>query len=235
MKSLRVHYLQHVSFEGLGYIQTWMQQHGHIVTGTHFFEASASLPSLDDFDALIVMGGPMGVYDDHEYSWLRKEKAFIEDSVQSGKKVLGICLGAQLLAVCLGAFVHTARNKEIGWFPVMPTDEIAEAPWFHQLFKDSPTVFHWHGDEFDIPYGSLRLLSSQANKNQAFQHKPGVIGLQFHLETSPESLDQMLSNGQHELIEAPFIQSLPQIMEGRGAISRNNELMAGLLRNWLGF
>ena len=234
MKSFRVHYLQHVNFEGPGYIRTWLEQQGHTFNGTHLFESGAVLPSPDDFDALVVMGGPMGVYDDHEYSWLRKEKALIEDSIHADKKVLGICLGAQLLAVCLGAFVHTAPNKEIGWFPVKPTDQTQDVPWFHALFQNNPVVFHWHGDQFDIPYGSIDLLSSEANRSQAFQHRPGVIGLQFHLETTQQSLDEMLRNGRHELTTAPFIQDAATILEGSTYIQHNNVMMATVLANWLG-
>jgi GMP synthase-like glutamine amidotransferase len=121
---MNVHYFQHVSFESPGYILNWLTEKGHTVTATKFYEQDFSLPDLSSIDALIVMGGPMGVYDEHLYPWLRKEKGFIEDAIHAGKKVLGICLGGQLIATCLGAYVNTAPQKEIGWFSVYATNEI---------------------------------------------------------------------------------------------------------------
>lgn len=149
---MRVHYLQHVPYEGLGYIETWLKENNHSISGTRFYEPGYALPSISDIDALVIMGGPMSVYDDYKYPWLREEKIFIEDSINAGKKVLGICLGAQLVALCLGANIHTAQHQEIGWFRVQPTEQIKSISWLHQLFKDEPTVFHWHGDQFEIPF-----------------------------------------------------------------------------------
>src|SRR5262245_15038627 len=119
---MQIHYFQHVPFEGLGYIETWLKENGHDISVTRFYESSYQLPPVSAIDALIVMGGPMGVYDEDKYAWLRDEKAFIEDCIRAGKRLLGICLGAQLLSVCLGAAVGAAPNKEIGWFPVKPTE-----------------------------------------------------------------------------------------------------------------
>ena len=232
-KTLRIHYIQHVHFEGLGYISAWLQQEGHTITATKLFQPAYSFPSLNDFDALIVMGGPMGVYDDHLYNWLQPEKIFIEDCVQVGKKVLGICLGAQLLAVCLGAKVHTAKNKEIGWFPVTAANECKNVSWFYNLFKEHPAVFHWHGDKFEIPYGALNLLSSVANNNQAFWYNPNVIGLQFHLESTGESLQLMIKEGAAELKQGDFIQDAESILSGANNVPANNKLMDGILKNWL--
>ena len=161
-------------------------------------------------------------------------KAFIEDCIDAGKKVLGICLGAQLLATCMGARVCTATNKEIGWFSVLPTKECNEVPWLHHLFREQPVVFHWHGDKFDIPYdGSLNLLSSQANSNQAFIKGENIIGLQFHLEVTESSVKEMLQHGVHELKPTAFIQSGEQINEESGYITSCNKLMAAILKQWL--
>jgi GMP synthase-like glutamine amidotransferase len=155
---MNVHYFQHVSFEGPGYITTWLTEQGHNITATLFFERQYRLPDLSEIDALIVMGGPMSVYDDHLYPWLQEEKAFIEDAIEAGKKVLGICLGAQLAALCLGTFVPTALQKEIGWYPVQPAPEAVKiAPGISALLAEQPVVFHWHGDKFDIPYGVMNL------------------------------------------------------------------------------
>lgn len=101
---MRAHYLQHVPFEGLGYIESWLRAKGYPVTGTRFFE-STRLPSLDEFDILIVMGGPMSANDESTFPWLGQEKEFIRNAIEAGKSILGICLGAQLIASAMGARV----------------------------------------------------------------------------------------------------------------------------------
>jgi GMP synthase-like glutamine amidotransferase len=192
------------------------------------------LPSVDAIDALIVMGGPMGVYDEHEYPWLVAEKAFIERCILSGKKVLGICLGAQLLSVCLGSEVHRASNKEIGWFPVAPTEASKGIPWLHELFMARPVVFHWHGDQFGIPETGLNLLLSAANSNQAFYYNERIIGLQFHLEVTEETLRQMVEHGVEELVDGTYIQTAEKIVSETGNIGASNQMMKAILECWLG-
>ena len=230
---MRVHYLQHVSFEGLGYIETWLKLHGHSIAGVHFFKENYVIPVIDDIAALVILGGPMGVYDDEKYPWLQTEKIFIKDCIQAGKKVLGICLGAQLMAVCLGAKVSAAENKEIGWYPVMPTDELKNIDWLHKIFKEKTTVFHWHGDKFEIPSGCYSLVTSHANDNQVFYADKNVIGLQFHLEVTEQSLQLMVENSKEELVNAPFIQSAQEIIDGRKYLQICNEMMAKILEKWM--
>jgi len=196
---MKVHYLQHVSFEGLGYIETWLNQHGHSITSTRFFEPQPQLPELASFDALIIMGGPMGVHDDAVYPWLTKEKEFIRACIADDKKLLGICLGAQLLAFCLGAAVQAAPRKEIGWYPVRPTEQCLQLPWFYDIFKEDPIVFHWHGDQFAIPGGCANLLTSEGNINQAFVRGNNLVGLQFHLEVGYDNVLAMTEHGSDEL------------------------------------
>lgn len=230
---MRIHYLQHVPFEGLGYIETWINEKGHKISSTRFFEEAHTLPNPENIDALIILGGPMGVYDDHEYPWLPDEKTFIKDVILAGKKVLGICLGAQLMATCLGANVYSAKNKEIGWFNVLPTDESKRVSWFHDLFKNGPEVFHWHGDTFEIPDGSVDLLTSEANNNQAFYHNKNVIGLQFHLEVTEKNAKLMLENGGNEIKGSQYIQTELQINDGLIHVENCNKIMAEILTNWL--
>lgn len=227
---MHIHIFQHVPFEGPGYIAQWAAANGHPISYTRFYEAGYVLPALDNIDALVIMGGPMSVYDEHIYPWLIKEKAFIEDTIQAGKKVLGICLGAQLIAVCLGAFVPTALNKEIGWFPVSPTVECCYVPWFNELFRENPVVFHWHGDKFDIPYGAYDLLSSAANSHQAFMFNEQVLGLQFHPEMTPQGLADLVTHCEHELQSAPFIQDKQTILQASSMTKSGNVLMEKILQ-----
>lgn len=231
---MNIHILQHVSFEGPGYIVDWAAANGHTLTYTLFFEPGAILPEVNTIDALIIMGGPMDVYAEHEFPWLRQEKIFIKDCMLAGKKILGICLGAQLAALCAGAKVNQAAHKEIGWFPVQKTGDTDQLPWFSQLFEGHPVVFHWHGDQFDIPGGGCELLQSAANTRQAFLYNGHVLGLQFHLEVTEASLELMLAHCGHEVIEAQYIQSEPEILEGRKYIPEVNQLMAGVLEQFLG-
>ena len=230
---MRIHYFQHVAFEGLGYIETWIRAKGYQLSATRWFEKDAAVPDMEQLDALIIMGGPMSVYDEYDYPWLREEKMLIQDCIQAGKKVLGICLGAQLIANCLGERVYKAKHRETGWFAVQPTLLCQQHSWLYNLFKDQPTVFHWHGEMFDIPYnGGVNLLNSQANINQAFIYGQHVLGLQFHLEVMQHTLSEMLDNMGHELIQSPFVQSDMNIRAGAVHIEQCNSIMAAILEHW---
>jgi len=230
---MTVHYLQHVPFEGLGYIATWLAENNHSVSATRFYEADYQLPAIDDVDALIIMGGPMGVYDEQQYAWLAEEKNFIKSALNAGKKVLGICLGAQLIAASLGATVKAAPQKEIGWFKVQPTEESKKLTWFYELFNDNPVVFHWHGDRFDIPQGATDLLTSAANSNQAYYYNGQALGLQFHLEVTEDTLSQMLEHAGDDLTDSPYVQTAKEIAAGKPLVHSCNELMAEILVHWL--
>ncbi|MEO8962417.1 MAG: type 1 glutamine amidotransferase, partial [Ginsengibacter sp.] len=175
MQHLRIHYLQHVPFEGLGSIAEWAISNGHILTATQFF-INSDLPEPADIDWVIIMGGTMGVCDEDKYEWLAAGKLFIRKAINAGKTVIGICLGAQLIAEVLGAKVYPNRYKEIGWYPI----ELNALSLENKLFNDFDhelTVFHWHGDTFDIPENAIWLASSEACKNQAFLYNEKVLGL----------------------------------------------------------
>ena len=204
----RAHWFQHVPFEGLGSIECWLMANGYEVTYTRLFEPHA-LPVLDAVDFLIVMGGPMSVNDEADYPWLVAEKAFIRNCIDAGKPVLGICLGAQLIASVLGARVFPNSLKEIGWFPIEAVPSDAESRF---KFPSSTTVFHWHGETFDLPQGAIRLAKSAGCDNQAFQYGEKVIGLQFHLETTPEAAEAIVTNCRHELIPAEYVQTEADIL-----------------------
>jgi GMP synthase-like glutamine amidotransferase len=210
---MNLHVLQHVRFEGLGSIERWLNKQKYRVTYTRFFE-SATLPRLDEVDLLIVLGGPMGVNDEDQLPWLRDEKRFLAEAIASGKSVLGICLGAQLIASALGARVRRARESEIGWFPIVGMPKIDGA----FCFPDQTEVFHWHGDTFDLPDQAMHLAKSVACENQAFQVGSRVIGLQFHLEVTPESIDAMVNSCGEGLHPQRFVQTREQLR----AVSSSN-------------
>src|ERR1035437_384463 len=226
-KKLKIHTLQHVPFEGFGCIDQWITTKGHIVDYTKLYD-KPQFPSLNKFDWLIVMGGPMGVYDEAIYPWLKEEKEFIRRAIESGKIVVGICLGSQLIAEVLGAKVYPNKQKEIGWFDIKKTEFARNHPLLKQI-EEQFSVFHWHGDTFDLPADSERLFSSAVCLNQAFLYKKKVLGLQFHFEVTSQALKEMIENGMSELVKDKTIQSATKIMKQTKYIESNKKKMFQIL------
>lgn len=192
---MRVHWFQHVPFEGLGLIEPWLKARGHGITVTRWWAGEAA-PVVDDYDWLIVMGGPMNVYQHRDYGWLVSEKAAIAAACAAGKRVLGICLGAQLIADVLGGKVMQNPEREIGWWPVRAA---AEAAGWRYAFPVEVTVLHWHGDTFTLPPGATRLAGSEACAQQAFAWGERVVGLQFHLEMGGAAVAEIAASCADEL------------------------------------
>jgi GMP synthase-like glutamine amidotransferase len=229
----QIHIVQHVDFEGAGHIETWATEHKMNLSYSLLY-LNHSLPKTDDFDVLIIMGGPMGIYDDEQYCWLTGEKEFIKNAIAANKKVLGICLGAQLVAHCLGAKVKRNSQKEIGWFPVW---SVAPNPLFHIINPNEPFMtFHWHGDTFDIPNECTHLFQSEACKNQGFIYNDKVIGLQFHAELTPHNMDDLIANGADELIDGgKYIQPQALLTGGiKTYQNQNKTLLYNLLNRLIG-
>ena len=199
---LRAHYLQHVPFESPGSVLAWLTAQQASVRATRLFDAEP-LPRADDFDLLVVMGGSMSVNDEALFPWIKAEKQLIREVVDSGRAVLGICLGAQLIASALGSRVFSNAVKEIGWFPVEAVPQNSDA---FRLPAMMP-VFHWHGETFDMPPGAVRLASSVGCANQAFQIGARVIGFQFHLEVTAADVRAMVAEGRDELTPDRFVQT----------------------------
>lgn len=202
---MRFHCLQHVIFETPGLLTLWIRQRGYSLQTTFLFEAGC-LPSVDDFDALVIMGGPMSVHDEAEFPWLREEKMLIAAAIKAGKKVLGICLGAQLIAEVAGGRVYPNPVKEIGFWPVTWTEGSGK-PGEKALF------FHWHGETFDLPPGAILLAFSEGCVNQAFRLGENVLGVQFHPEVTPEIIADMIKHEGDELVVGgPYIQEAGEII-----------------------
>ncbi|MBI4683731.1 MAG: type 1 glutamine amidotransferase [Nitrospirae bacterium] len=154
-------------------------------------------PDIEGFDSLIIMGGPMGVYEMEKYPFLKKEAKIIEKTINRGVRVLGICLGSQMIAHVLGARVYPGTEKEIGWYDVHVTLDGARDHVFRTLTEPASScfpAFQWHGDTFDLPQGAIRLASSKLYMNQAFRYGDNCYALQFHIEVTPDMIREWFSD-----------------------------------------
>jgi GMP synthase (glutamine-hydrolysing) len=224
---MRIHYLQHVPFEGLASIEQWVIRQGNIISATKFYNGD-TLPPVDDLDWVIVMGGPMNIYEDDKYPWLNSEKHFIEAAIEKNKVVIGICLGSQLIADVLGSKVYKGQEKEIGWYPITMTPEAKNSSVFAAI-PQSINVFHWHGDTFDLPSDAVRLAYSEACANQAFIYADKVLGLQFHLESTKESVHQIIENCASELVTGKYIQKPEEMLARDDDFKNINSFMSKIL------
>ena len=229
---MKIHYLQHVPFEDAANIGHWAKENGYSITNTKLYE-NQPLPEIDDIDILAIMGGPMNIYQYRDYPWLKDEKLFIEKAINKQVKVIGVCLGAQLIADVLGAKVFQNPYVEIGWHDVVLDKSSSSSNHFRD-FPKTFTAFHWHGDTFEIPMGAVNLASSEACANQVFGYDNNVIGLQFHIEYSKESIEKMLDNCSDEIVEGQYIHMPQQIRDGYNNIDHNTILLNKLLNSLCG-
>lgn len=223
----RVHVFQHVPFETPGCIIDWAKGNDYTLTTTRFFKGEP-LPEPSSVDWLVVMGGPMSVHDTGLYPWLREEKRFIDSAVLRGKKIIGICLGSQLIAEVLGGNVRNNGKKEIGWHMIFRT-EACDNSLISETIPYGMKVFHWHGETFDIPHGAVHIASSECCGNQAFIFDNNVLGLQFHMEVTQPLLQDMVDNCRDELVLSEYVQDEKTILSGMEYIGENNRIMYSLL------
>lgn len=200
--------LQHVPFEGPAALADWATTRGHSIE-CHRMDESAELPPINDFDGLLIMGGPMNIYEEARFPWLAVEKAYIRAAIRAGHYVIGICLGAQLIADALGASVRRGPSLEIGWFPIQRATTSPEG--YH--LPEELTVLHWHGDQFDLPSGATPIAHSEICPTQGFVYGSRVLALQCHLEVTPESLAALASECRDELVPGPFVMSAERLLD----------------------
>lgn len=181
--------LRHVAFEDLGLLSSVLDREGWDVAFCDAAIDDVSHRSIEDTDLLIVLGGPIGVYETDAYPFLTREIALLERRLARGRPTLGICLGGQLMAQALGARVYPGGIKEIGWGRVDITSE-GLASCLGPLAHDAARVLHWHGDTFDLPAGAQRLAFNAQYENQAFSYGRHALALQFHLEADPRQLEE---------------------------------------------
>lgn len=213
---MKVHWFQHVEFEGLGLIESWLRARGHEITVTRWWAGEMAGADAAQCDWLVVMGGPMNIYQHRDHPWLVAEKAAIAAAVARGARVLGVCLGAQLIADVLGGKVMQNAEREIGWWTVRAVD--AEGVGLvkdRYGFPAEVTVLHWHGDTFTLPPGARRLAASEGCAQQAFAMGERVLALQFHLEMGAGAVGEIVKASADELAGGGrWVQSAAVIEEG---------------------
>lgn len=224
---MRIHYLQHVPFEDIGSMRLDFETRGFPLSSTHWYRGDVP-PSLDSFDALIVMGGPMGIYDYEEHPWLATEKQFIRESIAAGKILLGICLGAQLIADVLGGKVTRNPSKEIGWFSLEILPHARNNP-VAEILARNPEVFHWHGDTFALPETALWIAKSEACLHQAYCVDNRIWGFQFHLETTLDSAQALITHCAEDIDGSRYTQTAETMLADGEKFIRINSAMSEVL------
>jgi GMP synthase (glutamine-hydrolysing) len=225
---MRVSALIHAPFEGLGAIHIWLQKNGYSLKEFHPYR-DGELPDLDDFDWLIVMGGPQDSKALEKYSYLRHEINLISRALSQNKLILGICLGAQLISESLGAKVEASPEREIGVFPLQLTEQGFADPIMRH-FPDQFPVAHWHNDMPGIPAGAAILATSQGCPRQIIRFKPGVYGLQCHLELTIDNITKMIEH-ESELNFGRYAQTKEELLQHNYAAI--NQLLFLFLDNFI--
>ena len=189
--------IKHVDIEGPGLVEDCLRQE-KIPYQILNLKPNIRLPKLDGLTHIVILGGPMNVYEEDRYPFLKDEDLFIKEAIQRGKKILGICLGAQLIAKALGAKVLKSPVREIGWYDVSLTNEGSKDACFSFLPRTFP-VFQWHEDAFEIPKAGKLIATSEFVVHQAFRYGETVYGLQFHLEVTEEMILEWMRTYEEEL------------------------------------
>lgn len=216
---------RHFEFDDTSAIDKWAKWGGHQLTVVNPADGLVE-EWLDWVELLLILGGPMSVYEEEAYPWLIEEKRFVKAALNKRIKTIGICLGAQMLAEVLGAKVYRHSVKEIGWHALERTEE--QHPWLEQM-PNTFYSFQWHGDTFELPAGARLLARSEACGHQAFAYDSHILALQFHLETTPACMEQMLTRWESELVESPYIQSASHIRENINRVAASFQILHQVL------
>jgi len=241
---MRILLLQHDPLDGPGALLEWAESRGHRVARCLICQGEP-LPPLDSFDLLVSLGGPMGAYEEEKHPWLALEKQYLREAFAAGKKILGLCLGCQLLADALGGKAFRNTCKEFGWQPIEPLPE--GAAWFgtgggfKALEKDEKGIFYafqWHGDTYSLPPGAVQLARNAAAEQQAFVLEGAggglVMGLQFHLEWTEKMAREALAEPGVAPPPSPFVQTPKEILSDLTLFETGKKRFYALLDRFTG-
>ncbi len=223
---------RHIECEGPGYLGTVLQRH-NVPTRLIAVDRGDIVPDTpENTSGVISMGGPMSVNDND--AWIDQETRYIRQAINQNLPVLGHCLGGQFIARALGAKIIKSPVREIGWLDVKHHEEINQPEWLEN-FHRSQTVFHWHGETFELPENATRLLSSDHCENQAFIYKRNVYAFQCHIEMTADMVNDWSTRYEDELASpSGTVQSRDKILEGTPRyIARLNDLSDRIYENWI--
>jgi GMP synthase (glutamine-hydrolysing) len=196
-----VYILQNIGCEIPGIISDCLKATGISIHNIRAFEGQQIPPAMNAAAGLVVMGGPMGVYEQQRFPFLLDEQRLVEQALKEDKPVLGICLGSQLLASTLGAEVRKGEQKEIGWHRVALIEDTAETDSLWKGVVPFFTAFHWHGDIFTLPEGAVSLVYSELTSCQGFRYGKAAYGFLFHMEVTEKIIKDMVATFRSELGE----------------------------------
>lgn len=227
MKSLLA--IRHVPFEDLGCLEVPLTESGYAIRYVDAPTTDFAPLAQANWDLLVVLGGPIGVYEQKDYPFLRDELRLLEAHLKRRAPTLGICLGSQLIAHALGARVHKSRVVELGWKPL----QLTAAGQDSSLRHFTAPVFHWHGDTFELPAGARLLASTESCPHQAFSVGGTLLALQFHPEVSAPGLEQWYVGHAGELraLGLPLAALRQEAAHFAPALAKES---AAFLRDWLG-
>ena len=224
---MHIHYFQHNHFEDLGYIGDWAKSNNFTTSVTRF-DLKPELPSIKDFDWLVIMGGAMGVHDSDQYPWILEEIKFINEVIRSGKIVIGVCLGSQLIASALGAGVYKNSEPEMGFWPIKFSPEAQQ----DQVFKHFPAnlmVMHFHFDTFELPEGAVAMAESTVTPVQAFRYGNNVFALQFHSELTESNTPIFIRELTSQIVPGRLVQQPTEMLQNISNCRLNNQFFAKML------
>jgi GMP synthase (glutamine-hydrolysing) len=223
--------VQHIGCETPGIISDCLRSAGIDVHYVRIFDGKPVPPNLDAQAGLIIMGGPMSVYEHGRFPFLLEEQRLIEQALKADKPLLGVCLGSQLLAATLGAEVKSGRQKEIGWHPVSLTASAAtDALW--QALPSRFTAYHWHGDVYDLPQGAVSLAASERTPCQGFRYGEKAYGFLFHLEVTGQIITNMVQEFSGEL-DAENIKAGSIVAKTRDYLPELQTIGNRVFRRWV--
>lgn len=208
----RIAVIQHSPHEGLGRITDWLQLRELEHRLYRPFSVQA-LPDSDSFDLLILLGGAMNAADEQRFAWLAEEKQLIKDAIEQGKRLLGLGLGCQLLAQALGATVEPLGQWQIGWWPLEKSPQSQQSP-IGRMLPQRLLPLHWHSQGFSLPEGAVPLYNSPNGMQQSFVWDERVVGLQFHMECTPQSIESLLNQYARDLTQPGEVQDSAAIQDG---------------------